>query len=244
MTRQHSCILTYHSLDDTGSVISTSPRVFREQMDWLAAEGVPVVPLTRIRETPGAVAITFDDGFRNFLNEAVPILQKHRFPATVFVVAGFCGGWNDWPSQPHDNGIPKLPLMNWEEVGEAATAGMAIGCHTVSHPYLSRLAIGDLEDELHRSRAEIERRTGRTVESLAYPYGDATSAVRAAASRFYRLAVSTRLDFLEPRSDPLDLPRLDTYYLRGRFWFRGLYKTYGTAYLSARRCMRGLRRMM
>ncbi len=244
MTRRRSCILTYHSLDDSGSVISTPPAVFREQMEWLAAEGVPVVPLDRIRDTPGAIAITFDDGFRNFFHQALPILVEHRFPATVFVVGGFCGGWNDWPSQPTDHLIPKLELMSWQEVEQSSRVGMSIGCHTATHPFLSSLSATDLDDELHRSQSEIEQRIGRAVDTFAYPYGDAPPHVRKAASGYFRFAVTTRLDFLKPGSDALDLPRLDAYYLRSRLWFRGLYNGYGTAYLSLRRGLRVVRQMV
>jgi len=244
MSQRRSCILTYHSLDDSGSVISTSSATFREQMSWLAAEGIPVVPLEQIRDTPGAVAITFDDGFRNFFEQALPVLERHRFRAAVFIVSGFCGQWNDWPSQPRHGGIPKLELMSWEQARQAAAMGIEIGCHTATHPYLSRLPASDLENELHRSRTEIEQRIGAPVNAFAYPYGDAPLAVREAAGRAYKLAVSTRLAFVKTGSDALNLPRLDTYYLRNPLWFRGFTKSYGTAYLSVRRWARSLRQMV
>jgi peptidoglycan/xylan/chitin deacetylase (PgdA/CDA1 family) len=233
-----SCILTYHSLDTSGSVISVSPDVFHEQVDWLAANGVPVVPLERIRETPDAVALTFDDGLCSFWEHAAPLLQRYRFPATVFVVSGYCGGWNDWPSQPFRMGIPRLELMGWRELEQIAKLGVTIGCHTVTHPHLSRLSAAEVEEELHRSRSAIEQRLGMAVDTFAYPYGDSTPLVRRVAARHFRLACGTRLAFLSSRSDPLDLPRLDAYYLRGRFWFRGLHKRYGGAYLSARSWLR------
>src|ERR1700722_15438811 len=97
-----STILTYHSLDDSGSVISTHPEIFRRQMDFLAASGVPVVPLAETLERAGSGAKTFDDGFRNLLDHAVPVLEQYHFPATIFVVGNYCGGHNDWPSQPKD----------------------------------------------------------------------------------------------------------------------------------------------
>ena len=236
-----SCILTYHSLDNSGSVISIPPAVFREQMEWLAANGVPVVPLDRIRETPGAVALTFDDGFRNFFEQGAPLLRQYGFPATVFAVSGFCGGWNDWPGNA---GIPRLQLMSWQELEQLAKAGITVGCHTATHPYLSRLPAADLEEELYRSRSAIEDRIGMAVETFAYPYGDLTRRERQAASRHFRLACGTRLAFLSAGCDALDLPRVDAYYLRSRFWFRGLDKAYGSAYLAARSWLRVVRQRL
>ena len=222
-------------------MVSIPPAVFREQMAWLAASRLQVVPLDRVREIPGAVAITFDDGFRNFFEHAAPVLQQHGFPATVFTVSGFCDGCNNWPSQPRNNGIPRLELMRWHEVEQVARSGISIGCHTATHPYLSRLSASDLEAELHASRSAIEQRIGKAVDTFAYPYGDSTPQVREAAGRYFRVACGTRLAFLSPDSDALDLPRLDIYYFRNQLWFRGLTEAYGAAYLSARRLLRGIR---
>jgi len=241
MTLRRSCILTYHSLDTSGSVISVAPQVFQEQMACLAETGVPVVSLDRVRETPGSVALTFDDGFRNFFDHAFPVLQRHGFPATVFAVSGFCGGRNDWPSQPRNSGIPILELMGWHELQQIARAGISVGCHTATHPRLSLLSDAQLDDELHGSRAAIEDRAGMLADTFAYPYGDFDPRVRQAVSRHFRLACGTKLGFLSRTSGAWDLQRLDIYYLRHRFWFRGLGKLYGLAYLTARGYARSLR---
>ncbi len=148
-----SCILTYHSLDTSGSILSISPDLFQTQMAWLARSGMPVVSLAEVQATPHAVALTFDDGFRNFFEHALPVLERYRFPATVFVVSGFCGGRNDWPTQPRNAGIPILELMDWSEVQQAAQAGISIGCHTVNHPRLPLLPEGG-----NRKGAEREPR--------------------------------------------------------------------------------------
>ena len=241
MKSERSYILTYHSLDDTGSVISMPLQAFRAQMDWLAASGIPIVPLSDIRDTPGAVAITFDDGFRNFFEHAFPVLQRYRFPATVFVVTGYCGGRNDWPSQPLRPVIPKLDLMDWSEIGLIAEAGISLGSHTATHPRLNRLSEADVEIELCHSRAILEDRTGKAVDAFAYPYGDSTPAVRRAVARYFGYACSTELGFVSRGSDPFSLPRIDGYYLRNKLWFRGLSGRYGAAYVAARRSLHGLR---
>ena len=240
MSLKRSSILTYHSLDHTGSVISIAPELFREQMAWLARSGVRVVPLEQVAITPGAVAITFDDGFRNFFEHALPVLQFHGFPATVFVISGYCGRTNEWPSQP-PIGVPAMELMDWEQVREAARRGITVGAHTVSHPWMSRLSADESERELGESKSAIEDRLGVAVESFAYPYGDSTPAVRAAAARHFRLACGIGPGFVTAAADPLNLPRIDAYYLRQPHWFRNLQAPQGSAYIAARRWARALR---
>lgn len=244
MTLSRSCILTYHSLDTTGSVISMAPEVFREQMAWLAESGVQVVSLDRVREAQDSVALTFDDGFRNFFDHAMPVLECYRFPATVFAVSDFCGGRNDWPSQPRNTGIPILDLMRWDELEQIARAGISVGCHTATHPKLSSVSDEQLERELSGSRSTIQQRIGAAVDTFAYPYGDANPHLRHAVSRHFRVACGTKLRFVSSDSELWDLPRLDTYYIRDRFWFRGLTKNYGSAYLTVRHLLRSLRQQL
>lgn len=241
MASARSAILTYHSLDRSGSVLSTYPEQFGSQMEYLAASGIPVVPLAKVQKLPGSVALTFDDGFRNLRQHALPVLERYRLPATVFVVSRHCGGLNDWSSQPV-RGIPRLELMNWTELSELAQAGSEIGAHTLHHPDLSALSEDRIDEEIRNCRAEIEDRTGAAVISLAYPYGSSTPAVRRIAQQYFELACGTSLRFVTPASDPYDLPRIDTYYLQTQLRFRNLLTNGGAAYLTLRRLLRRFRR--
>jgi peptidoglycan/xylan/chitin deacetylase (PgdA/CDA1 family) len=235
-------ILSYHSLDQSGSVISLAPAEFRFQMDCLARSGRPVVPLFDLSKSPGSVAITFDDAFRSFYQVAFPILQEYRFPATVFVVTGHSGGFNDWTSQPA--GIPRMELMSWRETDEVYRYGVSIGAHTVTHPRLSQLGASEVQRELVESRDEIQNRLGAVVDTFAYPYGDHNAAVRKIAGEHFRISCGTTLDFDSPSSPLSDLPRLDVYYLRSRFVFRNLVKGNGGSYIFARRSLRTLRSLV
>lgn len=242
-------ILAYHSIDDSGSVLSTSPQAFREQMDILDELGVRVLGLDEVRtaprmnETAGpAVVITFDDGFRNFYEWGLPILQRHRYPATVFLVTGYCGRANAWPTQPQH--IERRSLLSWSEAREVCAAGISLGSHSRTHPDLTALSIGDAEQELAASRKTIEDLTGCSVETFAYPYGHFNEAVRQLAGRYYSLACSTELGFVDSRSDLLALERLDMYYLRRPNVLRQLFTRKFAAYLRCRRTGRRLRRRM
>ncbi len=242
MTGGRSSILTYHSLDDSGSVISTPPSVFRSQMEFLAASGIPVLPLDQVLKCPGAVAITFDDGFSNLAEHALPLLKAYNFPATIFVVSRYCGALNRWPSQPAD-GIPALPLLNWDELG-SLPAGITIAAHTATHPDLSRLSSADCETEMRSCKDEIEQRLAKAVRWFAYPYGASSPEVRRIAARHFDLAAGTSLGLLPAHPNPLDLPRIDTYYLRGAFPLERMFTKAGSAYIAARRMLRDVRRLI
>jgi peptidoglycan/xylan/chitin deacetylase (PgdA/CDA1 family) len=231
-----SAILTYHSLDPSGSVISTHPETFRGQMEVLAAGRIPVVPLGEIQRAPGGIALTFDDGYANFLDHALPVLLQHGFPATLFVVTGKCGGHNDWARR-----APRFPLMTWSDLEGLPSQHIRLGGHTVGHLNLARLPEDRAAREMLECRTELEARTGRAVEALAYPYGVSTPALRRLARRHFRLACGASLRFLSPRNDPFDLPRLDAYYLRQVFWFERLMRPEGRAWLAWRRCTRRFR---
>lgn len=234
----NSAILTYHSLDESGSVISLRPDSFQSQMTSLAASGRKVVPLPDILKYPGAVAITFDDGFASFAKWALPVLESFSFPATVFVVSGYCGGHNSWPTQPA--GVPQLPLMGWSTLRDLPAA-VSLGAHTVTHPNLCALTEKQLADEVHCSRVEIEQRTGRAVDAFAYPYGAVDARVAATVRGEFRVACGTRLHFANPSSDPMLLPRLDAYYLKSGWWFRDLLGGTRRMYIGLRRVAREAR---
>lgn len=238
--RMVSAILTYHSFDESGSVISIHPSVFRQHIEALRRAGIPVVPLGRVRHTPGAVAITFDDAFKNFLDHAAPLLHQYRYPATVFAVSGYCGGHNEWPSQP-GGAVPRLELMNWSDLREVAAQGVELGAHTASHPFLSRMSEREAAAELDSSKKEIEDRTGLSVSALAYPYGDSSAAVRRLAAERFDFACGTDLRFVTAGSASSNLPRLDAYYFRDPGRLEKLTSAPVRSYLAVRRLMRGIR---
>jgi peptidoglycan/xylan/chitin deacetylase (PgdA/CDA1 family) len=209
-------ILTYHSVDDSGSVISIDEHTFRRHVRWLSSGQVRVVPLDQLSRTSDdvdAIAITFDDGLESFGRIAAPLLLEHRLPVTLFVVTDAAGSSNVWRGN-QDPGIPVQRLLGWHELGELAGRGIALGAHTCSHPNLSTLDGDSIEREIVESKQRLARELGVRATTFAYPYGAISPEARDVVSREFRLGCTTRLAALSPTDDPALLPRLDSYYLR------------------------------
>lgn len=215
-------ILTYHAIDCSGSVISVTPEDFAAHVGWAASGAVQVVSveeLLTLPDTTDAVALTFDDALASVATEAAPRLADHGLAATVFVVSQHAGGDNRWGGRTSDR-VPTAPVLDWDALGGLAESGWTIGSHTERHPRLSQCSDAELEDELAHSAATIAQRLGTHPRTFAYPYGDADPRVRAAVARHYRVACSTSHRPVAVTTDPLDVPRLDAWYFRGREPFR------------------------
>ena len=246
---QGVAILTYHSLDESGSVLSTPPSVFAEQMRILNESDVKVVPLWGVGDTlkgtvpsKPLVAITFDDGFMSVYEQGFPVLVRYGLPATIFLVTDYCGKMNDWPSQPH--WVKRQPLLGWTEAREMSMAGITFGSHTRTHPDLRTLPPHQIEEELLVSKKSIEDALGRSVDLFAYPYGANNEKTRNISQRFFSLCCSTRLGFVRRESDPFALERLDMHYLRHPFVFRPLFSKRTNLYIHSRRIIRDLRMLL
>jgi peptidoglycan/xylan/chitin deacetylase (PgdA/CDA1 family) len=237
-------ILTYHSIDDSGSPVSVSEPAFRRHVAWLASGAVRVVGLEEIAALPreaDAAALTFDDGFVNFAERAWPVLRAHMLPVTLFVVTDAAGGTNAWGGRA-EPGIPTLPLLGWDALARLASEGVTLGAHGRTHADLRTLSGAALEDEVAGAAERVAVRTGRRPAAFAYPYGGMSAAAVAAAARSYRLACTTEHRTLPTSVDPLLLPRLDAFYFR-----RGGLERWGTvgfrARVRARGALRRLRRL-
>jgi peptidoglycan/xylan/chitin deacetylase (PgdA/CDA1 family) len=200
----------YHNVDHVEhdpNLLSVTPERFGEQMAWLERRGLRGVGIAELVAAMGAgnqrglVGLTFDDGYKGIVRNALPELAKRGFTATMFLIAGKLGGVNDW-----DEGSP-WPLVAAPEVEALVAAGMEIGSHSMSHVHLAGASGMDLASEIAESRSAIAALTGIDVQGFCYPYGsmDATAraAVRAAGYR-YACAVHTP----PPQFSMFALPRV------------------------------------
>ncbi|WP_344926467.1 polysaccharide deacetylase family protein, partial [Streptosporangium carneum] len=148
--------------------------------------------------------VTFDDGYADFHSEALPVLERHDFPATVFLTSGWVrDAGKDAAGRPLDT------MLTWSQAREAASCGVEIGGHSHSHPQLDQLPDDLLRQELRRNKALLEDKIGAPVATMAYPYGYSSARVRREVRRAgYWAACAVNNAIAADRHDVLALPRL------------------------------------
>jgi peptidoglycan/xylan/chitin deacetylase (PgdA/CDA1 family) len=240
-------ILTYHSLDDSESVISVRPDVFASHVQDLATRGFTSMTLSAALaalrgegELPErAVVITFDDGYLSVLTEGVPVLEAHGFTATVYLVPGYADRPAEWPANPA--ALVSSPLVDWDEASALRDAGVEIGAHSLTHPDLTRLSPAEAEMEILGSRDSLKERLGVEVRTFAHPFGAHDEGTRSIVAAHFDAACGTRMGRATPASDPYLLPRVDAYYARNSPRLGMLTRPFVDLRLAGRQVLRDLR---
>lgn len=179
MSTPNLSVLLYHRITRDGIRKPHSIEVskFRRQMSWLRQSGFDVIsqdravlalsdhePLTR-----KSVVISFDDGFSDFPEYALPVLSEFGYPSIIYVVAGLLGGPARWLNEGDRYGDEMI--MSTSAIREISALNVEIGSHTLSHPFLHQLSESELVEELSGSKQLLEQAIGKEVKSFAYPYG-------------------------------------------------------------------------
>jgi len=203
-------------------------RRFAGQMAFLKGFGYQVLDLDQVLACvrgeqsipPRAVALTFDDGYTNFVSHALPVLRHHGFPATVYAVSGRIGGQAQWFAEDSGRSVPAL--MGAAQLRAIQAAGITVGSHTVSHLKLAEAPPERQRRELTDSKACLEGMLGKEVKHLCYPYGSFDpDTLRAAAAAGYLSATTCLRGPALPGDHPLVLPRKAISFgdsLIGYFW--------------------------
>ena len=211
--------LCYHSIHPSTSFASATPALFERHLAWLS-ETCDLISVRQMlaaaQETDRvrpAVAITFDDGYADNHEFALPILKKYRAPATFFLTVGLiardltvCARFRK------SRNATDLQALEWSQVLELHAEGMEIGSHTYSHPNLIRLDMSTVDRELRVSKQLLEDRLEQSIDLLAYPFGkprrqfDETT-IQIATSVGYSYAAAVLCRSVKAEDSPFALPR-------------------------------------
>lgn len=211
-------VLMYHSIGTTPGPeknpgLYVAPRMFRFQMWYLKMAGFRVVPLRDIlaflagkRRDENLVALTFDDGYRNFLDNAYPVLREYDYPSTVFVISDLIGKENIWV---HRSPRFREKLLGWDDIAYLSRNRVDFGSHTKTHPSLTGLPPQDLFEEIQGSKRLIEERLQSPVGFFCYPYGEYDEEVLCAVRKAgYLGAVTTKRGYVYRDDSPFEIERV------------------------------------
>lgn len=203
-------ILLYHRVGDGAGEIEISAAELDRQLAHLA-EHEPVVTIedAATGRNGGGVAVSFDDGTRDFSERALPLLEKHRVRAVLYLATGLV-------AEEGGDGLA------WSQVREALDSGLVtVGSHTHSHADLSRADEATSEEEMRRSQELIEDRLGVPCRHFAYPWAVGSAAAeRAARRRFDTAALDAWRTNRLGRIDPYRLGRTPVLASDGPMFFR------------------------
>jgi peptidoglycan/xylan/chitin deacetylase (PgdA/CDA1 family) len=250
--------LCYHSIAGEGPrFLTVAPDLFERQLDQLVRLGIDTGGLEDLEDAAAGrlsrptVFLTFDDGFLDNYETALPLLRERGMRAFVFVVPPLVddGGPLAWPEVAEDQRRHPATMrsVDWAMLEEMREGGFEVGSHTLSHPHLADLDPERLRDELSDSRARIVERLGG-CETLAYPFGSWSRAVASAAGECgYRFAFTLPTSSGQRRADPLSIPRINVDYRDTESRFAAKLGTGKRVFLSPgmarlRRGTRALRR--
>ena len=205
-------ILMYHHVDKAAEKFgnTVSPETFERQMEFLKVHRYQVISLHELVEKirsgetlpAKAVAITFDDGNLDNMENAFPVLKRMGFPATVFMIT---------------SNIDQEGSLSEEDLKILDGSGITIGSHTDHHAFLPERDSSFVMTELTESKKKLEKVLGHPVDLLSYPAGGVTSEVRSLVQKAgYVGAVTT--NYGRERKDPYALHRIKISEAKGSLW--------------------------
>ena len=214
-------VLIYHRVGGgSGLELDLPVADFRAQMEALAASGLATTldDALRTLDEPGPVrprvVVTFDDGTRDFVDQALPVLVDHGIPATLYLATAFVERGDDLPYG--------APPVSWSGLRAALTTGLVtLGSHTHNHPLLDRLSPAQVDAELDLPTRLMEQELGTRPEHFAYPKAvPGTSAVEASVrARFRSAALAGTRPNRYGATDPYRLARSPIQRSDGMRWF-------------------------
>lgn len=212
-------ILMYHSISNSDNPkfkqFTVAPKLFAEQMAYLHQHRYTPITVSQFVEAQaqgGAglperpVILTFDDGFADFYNEALPVLKRYGFTATLYVTTGFVNETSRWLQH---EGEMNRPMLTWEQLREISESGIECGGHSQNHPQLDTVSPAVAAREIVQSKKVLEEHLGQKVSSFAYPFGYYLPNVRKQVQEAgYTSACAVKHAMSLETTDPFALARL------------------------------------
>tara|TARA_X000000950_G_scaffold244152_1_gene300110 strand:- start:621 stop:1331 length:711 start_codon:yes stop_codon:yes gene_type:complete len=202
-------ILSYHSISDEQSSISLSTNIFEKQIIFLKKLSYETVNFDEIDPNKkNQIILTFDDGYKDILINALPILKKYNFKATCFFVTNLIGKNNNWDNKKENYKIKEL--MNPDDIKKWYENGMSVQSHSHNHLDLTKLSNMEIINELEYSKKYLKEKFNIKSDVFCYPFGKVNRNVYEITKKIYKNAVTTnRSRYNINKHNRILIPRID-----------------------------------
>ena len=210
-------VLMYHWVhEDLGNKLrlyGVTPSSFRSQIGWMRRLGYETLTLEQLRShmsdgddaTGPRIVLTFDDGYVDNVENALPVLEAAGMTATIFVVTDRAGGVNAWDLK---HGDAPRPLLPWDRMRALDGGVFRFEPHSRTHPFLPRLSAVAMREEIVGSKQRLEDELGREALAFSYPHGEFNDAIEGVVREAgFRMAVTDRQGLNRPGDDPIQVRR-------------------------------------
>lgn len=227
-------VLAYHSISDDSTIVDIHPSEFKKQIDILRASCEFISPDDVIeyiqnekKFSKPAVALTFDDGYKDLMTYVMPYLSQYSIPASVFVL-----------SQPQNANRQELankkPLMSIEDIQILKRNGWTIGCHSATHPNFADKNL-NVQKEIIDSKKQLEQVLGFAVKYFVYPKGIySNKIVQVVEKAGFSAAFAFEPGNISTHTNIFAIPRMPVDWTHSEKQYEAFFTRWGVGYLQMR----------
>lgn len=207
-------IFYFHSIHPSNQR-AVRPDIFQYFLELLLREGKQIITIKelgqRIRNGHNInnfVSISFDDGYKDNVDIALPILNKFNIKATFFIVANLLNCLDNKKYRHVYNMYKNLPVVDKEDMFKLVEEGMEIGSHGLSHRFMGKFCEKEFKIECHKSKDILEKTLNIKIYSFAYPNGEVPKNAESILKETgYMQAVTARWDCINKKTNIFRIPR-------------------------------------
>ena len=182
----------YHSINDDKNPLSVSKSNFEKQMLYLYKNKYETINFEKLNENidKKRIVITFDDGYKNLIENALPILKKFNFTAVCFFVSNHIGKYNFWDEKKKN--FSKLNLMSLKDIKNWLSNDMSVGSHTSDHYNLRDISENEKIKQIYEPKLFFKKNFNISVDYFSYPFGQYDDSTINTVKKYYKYAVTTK----------------------------------------------------
>ncbi len=223
----------YHSVDSNKSFFTTTMENFEWQMRYLKENDFKVLTLEEVLDKKNGVALTFDDGYLDNLEKVLPVIQKYKFPISIFIPTGLIG------QRYKNSGGESLQIMSQENLKEVLKLDLVtIYPHGHLHKVSTEMTLQEFEEDIQKN-IEIIKSLGGKTNIFCYPKGKIANGTKEVLKKLnFNYALSVNNGDVETSKDIFEINRVPIDSKVGKIKFKIYLSNYLELFLKIKRMVK------